>query len=170
MEEKPSGVNFWKIGFFGLLVIIVILANIFAWYFFVRGKEETTSLLTAPSPTPQTVTEVTATPTLQAAIFSLTPTIDETNLIKQAIFKLTGLNETKAEITINKNTGTHAKGNIKEFEAVGGAYWLAAKTESGWIGVYAGQATPKCSDIAPYNFPKDMVPECLNESGTVVER
>lgn len=96
---------------------------------------------------------------------------DETVLIKQAVYKLTGLNETKAEVTINKNTGQFATGNIKEFEAVGGAYWIAAKSgAAGWVGVYAGQATPKCSEIAPYNFPKDMVPECLDAGGNVVSR
>jgi len=168
MEEKSSN-GIWKIGFFGLLAIIVILANIFAWYFFVKGKEAPTPSL-LPSPTPQIISPVTATPTPQVPVSSPTLTVDDTNLIKQAIFKLTGLDQTKAEVSINKNTGAHAKGNIKEFEAVGGAYWIAAKTPEGWVGVYAGQANPKCSDIAPYNFPKDMVPECLNESGTVVER
>lgn len=159
--------NYWKIGFFSLLAILVILANIFAWYFFVKGKEE---ILTSSPPTPQTITGAAATPTPQTLVPSPTSAVDETSLIKQAIFELTGLDQTKAEVSINKNTGTYAKGNIKEFEAVGGAYWIAAKTPEGWVGVYAGQANPKCSDIAPYNFPKDMVPECLNESGAVVER
>jgi hypothetical protein len=95
---------------------------------------------------------------------------NEDDLIKTAVFKLTGLDKTKAEVTISKNSGQYAKGTIKEFEAVGGAYWIAAKTASGWVGVYAGQATPKCSQIAPYDFPKDMVPECLDENNKLIIR
>lgn len=99
-----------------------------------------------------------------------TPTIDETTLIKQAVYRLTGLDEIRAEITINRNTGRHAIGTIKEFEAVGGAYWLAAKVVDGWVGVYAGQANPTCLEIAPYDFPPEMVLECLDERGEVVGR
>jgi len=111
-----------------------------------------------PSPQP--------TPTPEEA--APTPTVDESGLIKQAVFKKTGLDATQAEVSINKNTGQHATGNIKEFEAVGGAYWLAAKTTEGWVCVYDGQSQPTCEQIAPYNFPKDMVPECLDENGQVV--
>lgn len=151
--------NFWKAGFFVLLAAIIIGANIFAWYFLVKSKE------IAPTPSPVSSPVVTIIPTPTPPVGG-----DETSLIKQAIFKLTGLDATKAEVTINKNTGTHAKGNIKEFEAVGGAYWIAAKVGENWVGVYAGQANPTCAQIAPYNFPKDIVPECLDEMGNVVTR
>jgi len=152
--------NWWKVGFFTLLILFIVGGSIFAWYFLVKSKAPT-------SPTPM----VTIKPTV-----TLTPTPtppvggDETLLIKQAVYKKTGLDETQAEVTINKNTGKHATGNIKEFEAVGGAYWLAAKTSSGWVCVYDGQSQPTCGQIAPYNFPKDMVPECLDENGKVVKR
>jgi len=73
-------------------------------------------------------------------------------------------------VTISENTGQFAKGGIKEYEAVGGAYWIAAKTNEGWVCVYDGQSQPTCEQIAPYNFPTDMVPECLDENGKVVER
>lgn len=153
----------WKIGFLGLLAAVLIGANIFAWYYFVQSRAP----IQAPTPSPLSPPVVTIVPTSSPA-----PPVggDETNLIKQAIFKLTGLDETKAEVSINKNTGKHAKGNIKEFEAVGGAYWLAAKVGDTWIGVYAGQAHPECSEIAPYNFPKEMVLECLDNTGKVVPR
>ena len=161
MEEvKPQKTNWWKIGFLVLFALLIIGANIFAWYFFFKGKEQTLT----PSPTPQPIE------TVIPILSSPTPKIDDESLIKEAIFKLTGLDATKAEVTINKNTGTHATGGIKEFEAVGGAYWIAAKTDSGWVGVYAGQATPKCSEIAPYNFPKDMVPECLDAANKLIKR
>lgn len=106
-------------------------------------------------------------------VLTPTPTIDpvqEEPLIKQAVYDKTGLDESEALVTINKNTGFVATGGIKEYEAVGGAYWLAAKTSEGWVCVYDGQAQPTCTQIAPYNFPKDMVPECLDTNGKVVKR
>jgi len=151
--------NGWKIGFFTLLALLIIGANVFVWFFWGKGMILKTNL--TPSPTPTIKVEPTIAPT---------PTIDETEAIKQAVFKKTGLSANQAEVSINKNTGQHAKGNIKEFEAVGGAYWLAAKTAAGWVCVYDGQATPTCTQIAPYNFPKDMVPECLDGTGKVVKR
>ncbi|MBI4999719.1 hypothetical protein HZB97_03045 [Candidatus Gottesmanbacteria bacterium] len=171
MEEqtKKSG-TFWKIGFFTLLAVLIIGANIFAWYFFLKskalpptGQVPAGNLAGGPTPSPIFSPVVTIIPTP-------TPAAEEANLIKQAVFKLTGLDATRAEVTINRKTDKHGKGTIKEFEAVGGAYWIAAKTTEGWVGVYAGQAQPSCAQIAPYNFPKDMVPECLDASGNVVSR
>ena len=95
---------------------------------------------------------------------------NEDNLIKQAIYQKTGLNEATADIAVNQNTGTYATGNIKEKEAVGGAYWLAAKKDGQWVAVYDGQAYPTCAQIAPYNFPISMVPACLDSSNNVVSR
>jgi len=149
--------NHWKIGSLNLLAIFIIFANIVVGYFLFRQPESEPEV-SLPSTSMPTITP------------SSSPTVDETNLIKQAVFAKTGLNETKAEITINQNTGQFAKGNIKEFEAVGGAYWLAAKTATGWVCIYDGQANPSCSQINPYNFPKDMAPECLDASGKVVKR
>lgn len=151
--------NIWKIGFFSLLALLIIGLNVFAWFFWGKGMILKTTL--TPSPTPTIKIEPTVTPT---------PTVDETETIKQAVFKKTGLTAKQAEVIINKNTGKYATGNIKEFDAVGGAYWLAAKTEHGWVCVYDGQAQPTCEQIAPYNFPKDMVPECLDQNGKLLKR
>lgn len=145
-----------------LVIFLIIGINVAVWYSYFKNKAvipiyppfSTVSppageALTSPSPD---------------------PTVDETALIKQAVFRKTGLNEDNAEVTININIGRHAKGNIKEKETVGGAYWLAAKTSSGWVCVYDGQAHPACSQIAPYDFPRDMVSECLGAGGEVVKR
>ena len=145
-------------------LIFIIVIGLLALAFFFGLKFRATSPQEAtptPTPTPTVKVESTITPI---------PTIDESEAIKEAVFNKTGLNASQAEISINKNTGQHATGNIKEFEAVGGAYWLAAKTDEGWVCVYDGQSQPTCEQIAPYNFPKDMVPECLDENGKVVKR
>jgi len=153
--------NGWKIGFFTLLALLIIGANVFVWLFW--GKGITLEINPTPtlSPTATIKVEPTVTPT---------PIIDETEAIKEAVFNKTGLTENEALVTINENTGQFAKGGIKEYEAVGGAYWIAAKTNEGWVCVYDGQSQPTCEQIAPYNFPTDMVPECLDENGKVVER
>jgi len=141
-----------------LIFIIVIGLLALAFFFGLKYRQIPGEVVPSPQPTP---TPEEAAPT---------PTVDESGLIKQAVFKKTGLDATQAEVSINKNTGQHATGNIKEFEAVGGAYWLAAKTDEGWVCVYDGQSLPTCVQIAPYNFPKDMVPECLDKNGKVVKR
>jgi len=164
-ERVKQESNFWKIAFLVLLAAVIVTANILVWYFFVQGKLATNTTASQTTTSPTSLSKDTIMP-----ISSPTPTIEETALIKQAIFKLTGLNASLAEVTINKNTGTHATGGIKEFEAVGGAYFLAAKTATGWVGVYAGQAHPKCSEIAPYNFPVSLISECLDANNNVVKR
>ena len=96
---------------------------------------------------------------------------DEEALIMAAVLEVVGLEEDEADFAITTNTGTHAKGNINEAEAeVSGGYWLAAKTEYGWTHVYDGQAHPTCEQIEPYDFPLDLVEDCLDEEGEVVTR
>jgi hypothetical protein len=100
--------------------------------------------------------------------------IDETSdqqLIKRAVLLGIGLDEEEVAFTITSNTGTHAKGNIREVDAVGGGYWLAAKNEAGdWVLLYNGQANPPCSDLDKFDFPTDLAPECLDQSNNLVVR
>jgi len=153
--------NIWKTAFLTLF-IFVLLGAVGALAYFLGAKKlslpgkvatptPTISLQPSPSPVPS-------------------PTSNETDLIKAAIYALTGLDEVKAEVIINQNTDTHAKGGIREYGAVGGAYWIAAKSDNKWVGVYAGQAHPTCNEIASYDFPTDMVPECLDANGNVLTR
>ncbi len=158
-----------------VLVIIICLGllslvGMGAFYF---GKQQQPTV--SPSPLASVSPESSVEPSLvprSSPSPSLVPAVivDETELIKQAVYRFTHLNEAMAEVTINRRVANHATGNIKEYEAVGGAYWLAAKTTSGWVAVYAGQAQPECAKIEGYDFPKDMVPECLNSAGKVVKR
>lgn len=150
----------WKIAFFAFLILIVTGLGGAGWLLFTKNKAAT-----LPSSSELTIEtrQTTSVPTP-------TPTVDEETLIRQAIYAKTGLDETKAEIQITQNTGAHAKGTIRELEAVGGAYWLAAKVEGDWVGVYDGQSHPTCAEIAPYNFPVDLVPQCLDAGGNITTR
>lgn len=96
---------------------------------------------------------------------------DDEALIKTAMAAKLGKEEDEIDFSVSENTGTHAKGNVKDVGSeTGGGYWLAAKGDDGWVIVYDGQANPTCEQIAPYDFQADMVPECLDENGDVVER
>lgn len=150
--------NTWKVAFFSLL--LVVIASGVGVGSFLYGRKIAPKSQETPSPLSAT-TEVTTTPT---------PTIDEKEELRAAIYKLTKLDETLAEVVINKIEGNYAEGGIKEYEAVSGAYWLAAKVGGVWIGVYAGQSHPTCAQIAPYDFSTELVPECINELGKVVPR
>jgi hypothetical protein len=163
--------NPWKSAFFTLMSILILFS--IAGVAYLLGKY---GILSPLNPTNSVQVEQDG--NLQEDVSEQTervvatpkPTADDSQLIKQAVYTKTGLDETEAEVTISKNTGKFATGGIKEFGAVGGAYFLAAKIETGWVAVYDGQATPECSLIEPYNFPADMVPECLGTSGDLVPR
>jgi len=106
-------------------LIFIIVIGLLALAFFFGLKYRQTPGGATPTPTPEVTNVPSPQPTPTPEEAAPTPTVDESGLIKQAVFK-------KTEASINKNTGQHATGNIKEFEAVGGAYWLAAKTDDGW--------------------------------------
>lgn len=156
--------NNWKIAFFTLLALILIGGNVFVWFFW--GKNLLSEKQETPTPKPEVTVKLIPTPTEKI----ISPAEEEA-LIRKAVYEKSGTKESEYLITINKNTGQHATGGIKpRQEDVGGAYWLAAKTDEGWIGIYDGQSQPECEIINLYNFPKDMVTECVDKNGKVVKR
>src|SRR5690242_10491293 len=64
-------------------------------------------------------------------------------------------------VEVTTDTGAFAKGTFNVPEA-GGGIWFAAKTTKGWSLASAGNGIVSCQDIETYNFPKDMVPQCLD--------
>lgn len=161
--------NWWKISFLALLVFIIIGANVAVWFSLIKDRSTNTeSSIISPIPTSwQTTVTPSPIPTLT---LTPTPTVDDADLIKQAVLSKLKLNENQAVLTISQITDQYAKGNIRQIDAVSGGYFLAAKTQGTWVVVYDGQANPTCDQIAPYNFPQEMVPECLDTTGKVVQR
>lgn len=126
-------------------------------------KPSATAIVEEAKPSPTTATN--SMPTTPS------PSDDDNTAIRSAIMKKTGIADSNLEVAVSKNTGKYAKGSIREKDAVGGAYFLAAKNSSGWVIIYDGQAQPNCQDFTPYpDFPKDLSPECLNTQGKVVKR
>ena len=67
-------------------------------------------------------------------------------------------------VTISEVAGQHAKGGVP------GGYFLATKEGDRWVIVHDGQTYPPCEAIEAYEFPIEMVPECLDENDNVVTR
>jgi hypothetical protein len=118
-----------------------------------------------------TVKPTTITPTTQVTISpTISPTkTDTTQKDKEDITKALATKHGKSVdetiVTVSKNTGDHASGSIKFSGEEGGAAWFAAKDSNGnWVIVYDGQGVIPCDDIEPYNFPKDIIPECWDEA------
>jgi hypothetical protein len=159
MEEQS---NSWKTAFWILFTIILISAVGAFAYFLGKGNFNFSKLISSPSPSH--VSQLQPPPT-QA------PIIDETEAIKEAIYEMVGSDASEVNVTISKNTGFHATGGVVDWSSeVGGGYWIAAKSGGEWTGVYGGQSHPTCNQIDPYNFPTDMVPECLDGLGKVITR
>ncbi len=146
-----------------LIPISIILAGLIIGLFFYFSNPKNNKLTPVSLPTP------TISPTTILTITPL-PTTDDLSAIRETLAIKLGIPANNLDVSISKNTGEYAKGNVKEKESVGGGYYLAAKAEGKWVIVYDGQSTPTCKQLEFYNFPKDMVPECLNSSGKVITR
>ena len=150
--------SYWKIGFIFISVILILLVGLLA-YLFGKGDINLNTNLQNNS----TATE--------EPIVSPTPNVSlEIEAIKKAVYEKTGLTSEIADVTVSLYTSTYAKGGVKEKEAVGGAYFIAAKVNNKWVCVYDGQSQPTCEQIELYNFPKEMVPECVDQNNKVIER
>lgn len=135
-----------------------------------------TNLQRAPtvesSPVPTTVIQGLGTITSPlSSPLTPSPSVADETAIRMALAEKLGVDISTLDVTVSQKTDKVAKGNVREKASeVGGGYWLAAKADNEWIIVYDGQAAPTCTQIAPYNFPTDMVPECLDNNGKVVTR
>lgn len=74
-------------------------------------------------------------------------------------------------LTIVKQTDTHILGGVKfGSEAGEGGMFLAVKDGEQWKIVFDGNGSISCASIDPYNFPVDMLSECIDNSGNPVDR
>lgn len=154
---------------FGAVIIGAFVFAAIRWQdlFSDSAVPSTTGVSTQPvSSPPITENKVVPSPTATPP----TTKVDDKTAIKLAMIQKTGIVEANMEFTITDQRDRWAKGNVRDKNDISGAYFIAAKTESEWLIVYDGQAHPTCLQIAPYDFPVDMVPECLNSTGNVVSR
>ncbi len=134
--------------------------------------------LPTPSPRPEADQPLaeTATPELAAEPTSITSTPtgkqkSDREKIKEAFAEKYSKPLDEVEVTISKNTGTHASGSVRFTGEMGGAMWLAYKKTDDWLIVFDGNGTIPCSAVDPHNFPATMAPECWNEAtGKLITR
>ncbi|MFC1653437.1 hypothetical protein ACFL1M_01150 [Patescibacteria group bacterium] len=115
-----------------------------------------------PTPTPTSTTQPTIVP---EATLAPAPQATDMDEIKQAMATKHSKSVADTQITIETNTGVHAKGLVKFAGEIAGGWFLAVKTTGPWQIAADGNGTVLCGDIDPFNFPTTMVPECWDEIG-----
>ncbi|MBD3250306.1 MAG: hypothetical protein GF381_01930 [Candidatus Pacebacteria bacterium] len=93
----------------------------------------------------------------------LATTVPAEQGIKQALAAKYDKDVAQTMIEISENTGTYAKGLVKFAGDISGGWFLAVREDS-WKIVADGNGTVMCADIAPYDFPVEMVPDCWDEA------
>jgi hypothetical protein len=123
---------------------------------------------TASTPIPPAVTPAeilpTAQPTEDPGPEEADQPDDDVSALRTALAVHFNVAPEAIQFGIGEQTEEHIKGSLP------GGYFLAAREADAWVIVYDGQATPSCAQIAPYDFPLDMVPECLDENNGLVVR
>jgi len=120
-----------------------------------------------PSSTNNIVPTITITPTIE----QLTPTVDEGELIKTALFQKNNWQESDdITVKISTNDGKYASGTATA--QGGGGYFYAVKDSGIWIIVADGNGVIECSSLSKYSdYPKTLIPECYNSAtGKSVKR
>jgi len=89
----------------------------------------------------------------------MTPIVNDDTGIRLALAAHLGRDVNELMITVNQNTGSHARGGVDN------GYFLAAKVNGQWQIVADGQGVIDCQIVAQYGFPDYMVPECSGSPG-----
>jgi hypothetical protein len=152
----------------GNKTVIAILFSallICATIYFVGKKPDKIPTITVPeSAQSQTVATLSATVT---PISTATPTaaFDDLTPIAVAIGKELSVDPTTLEITKSKQIGTYAIGGVTTKGAIaGGAQWWGVKENGVWKYIFSGQSYPKCSIVAPYQIPKELLDSCWDDA------
>jgi hypothetical protein len=128
---------------------------------FLKGQTPVVSqAVVTPSPSPVATSDATQKADENISIVSA---------IQAALVAEHGSDAASLNITISKIEGDYAEGAAGE--QGGGGMWFAAKVNGDWKLVWDGNGTIACTDLSPYpNFPKDMIPQCWDASGSPVTR
>jgi len=183
--EVPKGSFFYKIGFFIFFsLFLLILGGGLTWYFLIaKGQLPVEIVLPKIVPSPTVITEqIPQVPSITQAIIptqeelptnippTASPQKSDLEQIREAMAAKYNKPVSQTNVTISKNTGSHASGGVTFEGEMGGGWLLAAKSGGKWVIVADGNGTISCELIAPYNFPSTIVNECVNNAGKVISR
>lgn len=95
------------------------------------------------------------------------------DLIKMACAKTTKDDISKIVLTISENkkyTGQFATGSYGVQGEAGGGIYLASKMGNYWVCPFIGNGNALCSEIDPYKFPTDLMENCIDKNGVLINR
>lgn len=154
-----------------ILIILVLIGGVF-YLGKTRDSSKSGSLeADMPSSTPA----VSMVPTVQPTP-SPTPGLTEGDIksIKDKLQNSNNPSNEKLIITINEDSskynGLFAKGMVSPEGGGGGGIWVAAKSSGEWKIVFEGNGIASCEEIAPYNVPAELLDNCADKMGNVIDR
>jgi len=95
---------------------------------------------------------------------ALTPDMSDEQMVTLAVAEHFDQPADQMDITVTEISGIYAYGYLEN------GYFIAVKQDNAWQFVHGGQTNPYCRDIEAYDFPIDMVPECMDDNNQVVVR
>jgi len=152
---------------FATFLIVFIILGLWGYYFYHQNKLPFLNHpVTIVNPTP--ITSIPLFPS--ATLVPSQPSINDDILqIKTAFAKKYGRNVADVDLDLAADDGSYAIGTVTFKLAMEGGHLLAAKAAGGWVIVQDGNGSVMCDAISPYNFPKSMVPECIDTQGKLVK-
>ncbi len=145
-------------------VIAILLAALMicATIYFVGKKPEKIPTITVPESAQSQTASNAASPTI---IVTETPEVDDLSPIAIALGKEFNSDPSKYIITKGKQIGAYAIGGVTEKDAeAGGAQWWGVKQNGVWKYIFSGQSFPKCSVVASYKIPKELLGSCFDDA------
>jgi len=148
-----------------IVIAILLGALCISAAIYFSGQQSTKELKPVPSISEES--SMTVTPPIPSETIPVVE--DDLTLITNALIKKTGISKEMITVTISKHIGNYAVGGITEKDAIGGAQWFAAKTGDGWVIVHDGQDYPTCSSLVGYDFPKEILTSCWDNTTNKVK-
>lgn len=143
-----------------VIAILISALMICATIYYVGKKPEKVPTITVPESSQSQTTVLT--PTVLVA--SPTATVEDLYPIAVGIAKEFNSDPSKYIITKGKQIGNYAIGGVTEKNAeAGGAQWWGVKVNGVWKYIFSGQSFPKCSVIASYQIPKELLGSCFDD-------
>lgn len=146
-----------------VIAILFAALMICVTIYYVGKKPEKVPTITVPESSQSQTASNAASPTVSVA--SPTATVEDLSPIAVGIAKEFGSDPAKYIITKGKQIGDYAIGGVTEKDAeAGGAQWWGVKVNGAWKYIFSGQSFPKCSVVASYQIPKELLGSCFDDA------
>jgi len=148
-------------------LIILLIFGMWGYYFY---RQDKLPYFKNPPPSipPTPAVDIPVYPSVTMSVTKFS-SADDLVQIKNAFAKKYGKKNDDIDLNLSQNDGTYANGTVNFKLSMEGGIFLAANASGEWLIVFDGNGTIPCNALGPYNFPKSMVPECLNSQGKLVK-